>query len=102
MNEFLIFYHNPGYSANQSRSKTGRSLLTDSRKEAENYCLSLLAGERLESFYVIVLNTQCNVLGKRKISIPYYNSYYYFDGNDAERYCNENVNCVFVEDISLP
>ena len=37
-------------------------------REAENYCLSLLAGERLENFYVIALNAKCNVLGKRKIS----------------------------------
>ena len=37
-------------------------------REAENYCLSLLAGERLESFFVIALNAKCNVLGKRRIS----------------------------------
>lgn len=37
-------------------------------REAERYCLSLLAGERLEHFYVIALNTKCNVLGKRRIS----------------------------------
>jgi len=37
-------------------------------KEASKYCISLLAGERLESFYVIALNTQCKVLGRRKIS----------------------------------
>ena len=39
-----------------------------STKEAENYCLSLLAGERLENFYVIALNAQCRVLGHRRIS----------------------------------
>ena len=37
-------------------------------REAEAYCLSLLAGERLENFYVIALNAQCKVLGKRRIS----------------------------------
>ena len=37
-------------------------------REAESYCMSLLAGERLENFYVIALNAKCNVLGKRKIS----------------------------------
>lgn len=37
-------------------------------REAERYCLSLLAGERVEHFYVICLNTKCNVLGKRRIS----------------------------------
>ncbi len=38
-------------------------------REAENYCLSLLAGERLENFYVIALNAKCSVLGKRRISM---------------------------------
>lgn len=38
-------------------------------REAENYCLSLLAGERLENFYVVALNAKCNVLGKRRISM---------------------------------
>ena len=37
-------------------------------REAETYCLSLLAGERLENFYVVALNAKCNVLGKRRIS----------------------------------
>jgi len=43
------------------------SKISNSR-EAENYCLSLLAGERLENFYVIALNAKCNVLGQRRIS----------------------------------
>ena len=38
-------------------------------REAENYCLSLLAGERLENFYVIAMNAKCNVLGQRRISM---------------------------------
>lgn len=37
-------------------------------REAENYCLSLLAGERNENFYVICLNAKCKVLGKRRIA----------------------------------
>ena len=37
-------------------------------RDAESFCLSLLSGERVESFYVIALNAQCKVLGKRKIS----------------------------------
>ena len=37
-------------------------------REAETYCLSLLAGERVENFYVIALNAKCNVLGRRRIS----------------------------------
>ena len=38
-------------------------------REAENYCMSLLAGERLENFYVIALNAKCNILGQRRISM---------------------------------
>ena len=37
-------------------------------REAENYCLSLLAGERIENFFVIALNAKCKVLGRRRIS----------------------------------
>ena len=37
-------------------------------RDAESFCLSLLSGERVENFYVIALNAQCKVLGKRKIS----------------------------------
>ena len=37
-------------------------------REAEAYCLSLLQGERLEKFYVVALNAQCKVLGRRCIS----------------------------------
>ena len=37
-------------------------------REAEEYCLSILAGERTERFYVISLNAKCNILGRRKIS----------------------------------
>lgn len=37
-------------------------------REAEEYCLSILAGERTERFYVVSLNAQCSILGRRKIS----------------------------------
>lgn len=37
-------------------------------REAEKYCLSLLAGRRTEGFYVIALNAQCRILGTRLIS----------------------------------
>lgn len=37
-------------------------------REAEAYCKSLLSGYRNERFYVIALNSQCQVLGTRKIS----------------------------------
>jgi len=37
-------------------------------REAERYCLSLLAGRRNEGFYVIALNAKCQILGARLIS----------------------------------
>jgi len=37
-------------------------------REAEKFCRSLLLGSRVERFYVISLNAQCQVLGSRKIS----------------------------------
>ena len=36
--------------------------------ESSAYCKSLTAGNRTEQFYVICLNAQCQVVGKRKIS----------------------------------
>lgn len=38
------------------------------RQAAESFCLSLLSGERVENFYVIAVNAQCKVLGKRRIA----------------------------------
>lgn len=37
-------------------------------REAEKFCLSLLAGHRSERFYVISLSAKCDVLGRRLIS----------------------------------
>ena len=37
-------------------------------REAASYCMALLAGERLESFFVVALSAKCNVLGRRRIS----------------------------------
>ena len=37
-------------------------------RDAQAFCKSLLMGERTERFYVICLNAQCNLVGKRKIS----------------------------------
>lgn len=37
-------------------------------REAEQFCKSLLQGERNERFYVIALSTKCNILGARKVS----------------------------------
>ena len=48
--------------AMQSPRKVGNS------REAEKYCVSILAGHRTERFYVIALNAQCSILGQRKIS----------------------------------
>ena len=46
----------------EERARIGNS------REAENYCLSLLAGERLEKAYIVALNANCKVLGRRCIS----------------------------------
>jgi DNA repair protein RadC len=48
--------------ANEIPDRIGNS------REAENFCRSLLIGERVENFYVIALNAQCKVIGKRRIS----------------------------------
>ena len=37
-------------------------------RDAEKYCLALAGGHRNEHFYVIALNAQCKVIGRRKIS----------------------------------
>ncbi len=37
-------------------------------REAEKYCIALAGGSRTERFYVIALNAQCRVTGRRKIS----------------------------------
>ena len=37
-------------------------------REAEKYCLSILAGHRSERFYVVSLNAKCAVLGRRMIT----------------------------------
>ena len=37
-------------------------------REAEKYCIALAGGSRTERFYVIALNAQCKVTGRRKIS----------------------------------
>lgn len=38
------------------------------RQRLETYCKSLIMGERVEKFYVICVNAQCQVIGKRCIS----------------------------------
>jgi len=37
-------------------------------RDAESFCKSLLSGCRCEEFWVVCLNAQCKVLGKRRIS----------------------------------
>lgn len=49
-------------SANENRDRIANC------REAEAYCKSLLIGERVESFWVIALNAQCRILGRRRIS----------------------------------
>ena len=48
--------------ASETPSRIGNS------REAEDFCKSLLIGERLENFFVIALNAKCSVLGARRIS----------------------------------
>ena len=48
--------------ANEIPDRIGNS------REAEDYCKSLLIGERVENFYVIALNAKCSVVGARRIS----------------------------------
>ena len=40
----------------------------DNAHAAADYCKSLLFGSRNEQFYVVCMNAQCQILGKRKIS----------------------------------
>jgi len=42
--------------------KTGERVVISSRRDAEEYCIKLLAGERREVFYVICMNAQMCVL----------------------------------------
>ena len=49
-------------TAYEYRDRIGNS------REAETYCKSLLIGERIENFFVIALNAQCKILGRRRIS----------------------------------
>ena len=46
----------------------GQELIRNSQ-EAEAYCKGLLIGERVESAYVIAMNAQLGVVGKRQVSI---------------------------------
>ena len=50
-----------------------RALMTEpdrigNSRESEKYCIALAGGNRNERFYVIALNAQCKVVGRRKIS----------------------------------
>lgn len=38
-------------------------------RQAEEYCLTKLAGERVENFLVICLNAKCKILGVRRVSV---------------------------------
>lgn len=49
-------------SLSEHKARIGNS------REAEAYCQSLLTGFQNERFYVVALNAQCQVLGRRKIS----------------------------------
>lgn len=62
ISSFLPMFRIYNAALNENIDRIGNS------REAENFCLSLLEGNRNEQFYVICLNAQCKVIGKRKIS----------------------------------
>lgn len=50
------------------REKTRDPEKIANSRDLEAYCKSLVMGEQTESFYIIAVNSQCHVLGARKIS----------------------------------
>lgn len=62
ISSFLPMFKVYQASLNENLDRIGNS------REAENFCLSLLEGNRNEHFYVVCLNAQCKIIGKRKIS----------------------------------
>ncbi len=78
-----------------------RCLMTDTgrignSREAEQYCKSLLAGLRNEQFYVISLNTQCKILGQRKIGEGSINEVSAYPRMVAETALNYNAHSVLL------
>ena len=63
----LIASYLPVANAWRRRLNTVPERINNAR-EAELYCQSLLSGSRTEKFFVVCLNAQCQVIGKRKIS----------------------------------
>lgn len=63
----LIASYVPTMKAWQRRANDTSRLISN-RRELETYCKSLIAGSRTEQFWVICVNSNCRLLGKRKIS----------------------------------
>jgi len=76
--------------ANEIPDRIGNS------REAEDYCKSLLIGERVEKFYVIALSTQCRILGKRLISTGSLSEVNYYPRSCVEFALSANAASVLV------
>ncbi len=65
------------------------------RRELEQYCRSMLLGERNERFYVICVDAQCRVLGTRKISEGSLSEVSAYPRSVVETALNYNAHSVF-------
>lgn len=65
------------------------------RIELENYCKSLLLGERVEKFVVICVNAQCKIIGERVISTGSISEVSAFPRLVLETVLNYNAHSVF-------
>ena len=63
--------------------------------ELEKYCRSLLAGGRNEQFWVICVNAQCRILGKRRISEGSLSEVSAYPRSVMETALNYNAHSVF-------
>ncbi len=65
-------------------------------RDAAHYCMSILAGERTERFYVVCLNAQCNLLGQRRISEGSLSEVSAYPRSVAETALNYNAHSVLL------
>ena len=65
------------------------------RSELERYCRGLLMGNRTESFYVICVDAQCRILGRRKISEGSLSEVSAYPRSVVETALNYNAHSVF-------
>ena len=66
------------------------------RSELERYCRGLLMGNRTESFYVICVDAQCRILGRRKISEGSLSEVSAYPRSVMETALNYNAHSVFL------